>query len=452
MRKLMETVEKLDEGYFSRLATELDELYRANPNTPDANLVAFVKRKYGEEAADFFRSQIESGEYEQSLEETNDRYDPDTYECVHCGDYHCESKFGGECPKIQRDMFDESWPQEETWDEMVEYWKQSLSSSIVSKGVFTQMYDAAGQDIDELNAAIADQAESIADSYHGSGEGIGTSDQNHFVASIARSLGIDDVFGWRKPKESNNIRDLEGLDKHLALAHGMASDEEMERDKAVRGMKASKATRNAESIEEGIVKVPRGLRGEEGNPLGLTSKDAEAFINSLGPDDVVATEVVDPETGEVLDWPDQGTRRERNRKEWDREEKSRKSAEEDDYEKGYDAPYLYVGGLDKDPERAWEGIETLKYDREFTDFYNIVWKSVEDLVDDPDSYYEGDYDIGIDIPVAIKRKDGKKFNKQDRQNFDQISKIFRAATHNIAVQYVGSSNEGTVARFIPNFM
>lgn len=186
IRKLMESVELIEEGYFSRLSVDLDELYRSNPNTPDENLIAFVRRKHGDKAADFFRSQIESGEYEQSLEEG----------------------YG-----------------EETFDEMVDYWKQSLSSSIVSKGVFTQLYDAANNNIDELNSAIADQAYSIAETYHGSGEGIGSSDQNHFIMHIGQSLGIDDLFGWNKPKDSHP--------KDANWPH--ASDEEMDRDKANRG-------------------------------------------------------------------------------------------------------------------------------------------------------------------------------------------------------------------------
>ena len=37
----------------------------------------------------------------------NDKYDDETLNCKHCGDYFCTSKFGGECPKIQRDLFDE---------------------------------------------------------------------------------------------------------------------------------------------------------------------------------------------------------------------------------------------------------------------------------------------------------------------------------------------------------
>lgn len=229
MRKLMESVEQIDEGYFSRLATELDELYRANPNTPDENLIAFVGRKHGEEAADFFRSQIESGEYEQSLGEDTDAEEE-------------EFMYANPFESIDEGMFGE-----ETFDEMVDYWKGSLSRSIVSKGVFTQMYDAAGRDIDVLNREIEEEAYSIAESYHGTGDGIGSSDQNHFVANIARNLGIEDVFGWNKPK--------------------LASDEDMERDKANRGAKYGKAVRG-EGIEE----------GEEDKNLGPYEDNSEKWL------------------------------------------------------------------------------------------------------------------------------------------------------------------------------
>ena len=688
---------------------------------------------------------------------------------------------------------DENYEEERSYDDFVDYYVQDLSSSIVRKGVFQDLYKAAGNDIDVLNAAIKDEAYSIADSYYGTGEGIGTSDMNHFIQGIGKQLGVDDLFGWYKKKESVEESDEDGINTpelfdregyhlnvrkakfmpsemldgrvvlhdlenispgsgnpkiitfdDLTLAkeaakkfdgivirtdmgtyrivpNRMKSADEMERDKTNRYAKYNAAIRrnqgleedsghsifeiladsdvyhlvddleygrfdnnssyadilydyyndempydvatgdygepdewikdklmqdygdeiddiaqkmaseqlaairknaglseaddgadvatawggpyedyenyqgkkvkirstmsgehegevgtvvNAskyrdenggwqaefdvkldsgetikmypgewaydqldlvtdpygdfmldnpfegideeidpawggaveewmeyrregfrdardgvyrpeayagkakeayklgkedwvsqmaqESVQEGIVKVPRGLRYDDvvsNQDFGMTSDDAEAFVNSLGPDDTVSHEVVDPETGELLDWPDRETRRKRNQKEYDRQEKERKEREEKDHEEGYDSPYLYVSGLDKDPENAWEGIQTLKYDREFTDFYNIVWRSVreyagepEDLGADTQDWADLDYDVDIDIPVAIKRKDGKKFNKQDRQNFDWISKIFKAATGNIGVHYIGSSDNGTVARFNPTFM
>lgn len=438
-------------------------------------------------------------------------------------------------------------------DDVIQMMK-SLEHKMKSQNVWDKGVELAGSE-DNLWREIQYEAEDIMDTYRDSGEGIGTSDMNHFVRAVFRQLGEDDIWGWDKPKVKE-----EGA---------LKSDEEMERDKTNRYAKYNKAVRNVketfndwvddltapsdesehrfdhdpsfsdeepisrqvksllaqgksvicrisgasgvvydanpedgtiifkdenfgekvgfdvdsksgleiqgnvdhyaivqhtdESLEEArgqVVEVPPEFRGTDpDNSLGGTSRGVEAFLRDLGPDDSVDTEVVDPETGELLDWPTKGTRRAQGQKEYEKQEKERKEREEKDHEEGFDSPYLYVSGLDKDPENAWQGIHDLKYDREFTDFYNIVWKSVReasgepfDLGSDAEDWGELDYDVDIDIPTAIKRTDGKKFNKQDRQNFDMVSKIFRAATGNIGVQYVGSSNEGTVARFIPNFM
>lgn len=109
--------------------------------------------------------------------------------------------------------------EEESYQEMVDYWKQALSSYIVSKGVFNELYAAADRDIEKLNWAIRDEAESIANSYHGSGEGIGTSDVNHFIQAIGKSLGIDDLFGWDKPRhvKENKMDNYEHNEKLLKL-------------------------------------------------------------------------------------------------------------------------------------------------------------------------------------------------------------------------------------------
>ena len=755
MRDLIEKLQKIEEGFFSELDITLDEFKAKHPEATPVQIVAHVRRVHGNDAAKYVSDQFER---------EGDK-----------ADWLGEDEIGG-FP---------GFSEQQSYDEFVDYYVQDLSSSIVRKGVFQDLYKAAGNDIDVLNAAIKDEAYSIADSYYGTGEGIGTSDMNHFIQGIGKQLGVDDLFGWYKKKESIEESDEEGINTpelfdregyHLEVRKGkfmpndmldgrvvlhdlenispgsgnpkivtfddltlaketakkfggmvirtalktyrivpiMKDDEEMERDKAVRAMKANSAIRRQqgleedsghsifdilskedvyhliddleygnyswqtpygqklddyyedqipydvmtgdvgdpsdwikekimqdygdeidaiaaqmareqiaairknsglseensdfyqrpyeneeeflnqkvkiertasgdhvgetgvvtdidkyrgphgdwemkytvkldsgktitlypdewshdqlelvkdpmqdfmldnpfesideeidpawggaveewmeyrregfrdardgvyrpeayvgkakeayklgkedwvskmaqESIEEGVVKVPRGLRGEEGNPLGLTSQDAEDFVNSLGPDDVVSTDVVDPETGELLDWPDKGTRRELGKKQYKRDELERKEREEEEHEEGYDSPYLYVPNLHADPERAWEGIQTLKYDREFTEFYNIVWRSVREIAGVPgdfgtandEEWADLDYDVDVDVPVAIKRKDGKKFNKQDRKNFDEISKIFKAAMGNIGLHYIGSSDNGTVARFTPTFM
>jgi hypothetical protein len=548
MRDLIEKLQQIEEGAFKELQMELDNFEARKPDAAPEEVVAHIRKVMGDDAAEYVAKHVvdlQEGEEGQECKWWAMCDNPATTTEPHpiLGDVPICDRCVAKLRKIEG--LDENYEEERSYDDFVDYYVQDLSSSIVRKGVFQDLYKAAGNDIDVLNAAIKDEAYSIADSYYGTGEGIGTSDMNHFIQGIGKQLGVDDLFGWYKKKDVEEEAE-------------MKSDEEMERDKTNRYAKYNAAIRRNQGLEEdsghsifeiladsdvyhlvddleygrfdnnssyadilydyyndempydvatgdygepdewikdklmqdygdeiddiaqkmaseqlaairknaglgeAIVKVPRGLRYDDvvsNQDFGMSSDDAEAFINSLGPDDTVSHEVVDPETGELLDWPDRETRRKRNQKEYDRQEKERKEREEKDHEEGYDSPYLYVSGLDKDPENAWEGIQTLKYDREFTDFYNIVWRSVreyagepEDLGADTQDWADLDYDVDIDIPVAIKRKDGKKFNKQDRQNFDMISKIFKAATGNIGVHYIGSSDNGTVARFNPTFM
>jgi len=644
MRKLMESVEQIEEGYFSRLATEMDELYRANPNTPDENLIAFVSKKHGEEAADFFRSQIESGEYEQSLEEGDSEITylkyPEGYEPP---------------PAPKKNILDKyDWTMylpNDVLSMMDSFIHKMKSQNVWDKGV-----ELAGGE-EQLLRSTQYEAEHVMEMYRDSGEGIGTSDINHFVRSIFRDLGEDDIWGWDKPK--------------------IASDEEMERDKAVRGMKAGKAIRAGESIEEDmgavmggisglvigmlildttlypamakgngfrwspfylrklarkvyslgagddfkavqakikdttgsyrelyhlahngdmegfaqkienivgdgeldkleratrlaydkfrfdtptpresieeaeedtwagggdnnfatyedyekwigqtvkiertisgehvgetgkvikgdkyrdengswqaefeiklhsgpvitmypgewsydqfnlaydptvrpdgkydpeleeeVVEVPAGLRGEEAEVDGATSQDAERFLSGLGPDDSVDTNVVDPETGDLLDWPTKDERRKQDNDEYLRRQEIEKQSDDwiDD-----NTPWFVAFDIPPHSDKAWDRINELRFDREFTDHYDIVWKNMEDMVDDPDQYYEGDYDISVDMPVQIKRTDGEKFNSRDHKNFKGINDAFRKATYNIGVSYSGTADKGTVAHFHPSF-
>ncbi len=202
------------------------------------------------------------------------------------------------------------------------------------------------------------------------------------------------------------------------------------------------AIRKNAGLEEEVVEVPAGLRGEEGSHL--STRDAEEFIDSLGPEDSPDTEVIDPDSGDVLDWPDTATRR-------DQEERAERERQDREEEEAWDTPMLYSFDLKPHGLEAWDRIEQFRFNSEFTDHYDVEWNNIENLVDNPEQYYEGDYDIGVDIPVRISRKDGKKFDKQDRENFKQLYKIFKLATYNISVAFAGSSDDGTVAHFYPTF-
>jgi hypothetical protein len=102
-------------------------------------------------------------------------------------------------------------------------------------------------------------------------------------------------------------------------------------------------------------------------------------------------------------------------------------------------------------DRALDGLQTLRWDNKITDYYDITWKSMEDMVDDPQQYYDGDYDVSYDMPASIARTDGDKLNDEDHQNFLRLNKLFRTATYNIGVNYSGKSNNGRVAYFYPSF-
>jgi hypothetical protein len=496
MRKLMEALDTLDESYFSELDIALDELVRNNPNLSADKLVAIARSKYGQEAATFLSDKLEA---QADLDDFNNS-DPQP----HLREYE----------------------EERSYDDFVEYYVGDLSRSIVRKGVFKELYAAAGEDIDVLNAAIKDEAYSIADSYYGTGDGIGTSDMNHFIQHIGKQLGVDDVFGWYKKEEVEEEGELK-------------SDDEMERDKVKRYAKYNKAIRGREGLGEEnsdsaydayededeflgkFVKVTGGdhkgatgkvvnidwYRDENGGkqmvynvaldsgenielypsewghdqlevvedpfsefmldnpfesleeakgkgvnvpPEGFaSSEEAEKFIHDLGPDDEVDDYVVDPETGEVLFEPfmtKRGVGMDQFKSARDRVEKM-----------GTWVPSIYGANNQDD---AWEELGDLRYgNSSAAKFYNIVWRNLGDLLGSPkdlgsdaEEWEELDYDTGYDVPVAIKRKDGKKMQEEDYDNFRELASLVKHATGNISLSMMGTTDKGTVARFTPTLM
>jgi hypothetical protein len=593
MRDLINKLQKIEEGAFSDLDLELQELKARKPDATPEETVAHIRRVMGDDAAEYVAKHV------ANLKEADIEF--------------LQYPEGYEPPPAPKKSILDKYDWTMYLDNEVLSMMDSFIHKMKSQNVWDKGVELAGGE-EELLRSIQYEAEDVVESYRGTGEGIGTSDINHFVRSIFRDLGEDDIWGWDKPK--------------------MASDEEMERAKAVRGMKAGKAIRSAESIEEDdsddwlsdeeyrmikdvmaqrghephslgmsnngalmarddlapgrpaytigfngevldltydpdyvpnekemsvdqedwmldnpfegldeaeedkwapnyaqyedtekwegqtvrikhttngqhegetgkvvkadkyrdetggwqaefqiklysgpvitlypgewsydqleleydpthrpdgkynpeleeeVVEVPAGLRGEEGSDL--SGRDAEQFINSLGPEDSPDTEVIDPDSGDVLDWPDRGTRRAQR----DAEYQAQKDREE---EEAWDTPMLYTSDLKKHDDRSWDRISDFRFNAEYTDHYDVEWANIEDLVDDPQQYYEGDYDIGVDIPVKISRTDGKKFDKQDRENFKELYKLFRLATYNISVAYAGSSDEGKTAHFYPTF-
>jgi len=210
-----------------------------------------------------------------------------------------------------------------------------------------------------------------------------------------------------------------------------------------------------------VVQVPAGLRGEDSsNRLGLTSKDAENFVREIGIDDQVSHDVVDPETGELLFQT--GTTKRKETKKGNYQKLNHKDFTAGAKLREPTQPAMHSGwdwekNFEKKQDSAWELLQELRD----SDFYNVVWKNAAELVGDPaDLGAEGDdfgdlnYDVDVEVPVAIKRKDGKRFTEDDHDNFREIvSAVKKASTMgNFGISYAGTSNKGTVARFVPSFM
>jgi hypothetical protein len=179
-----------------------------------------------------------------------------------------------------------------------------------------------------------------------------------------------------------------------------------------------------------------------GGPVNVpkfdTEEEAERFVSSLGPDDTVENDVVNPETGEVLFEPGQ-TKRTMYSGQY-KDEQGRRDAIE---------PWVPTISAGRTIEDAYDCLISLRHG----DFYHVVWKNIADLVDEPDRWMDKDYDVDYEVPYLIKRKDGEKLTLDDRDNFKELERaVLRASTmQNVGIQYMGASNEGTVARFMPTF-
>ena len=198
-----------------------------------------------------------------------------------------------------------------------------------------------------------------------------------------------------------------------------------------------------------LVKVPDELSDPDPNNPQATSDDAEKFIAALGPDDEVDSYVVDPETGEVLFEPFQtkrGVGMDQFKSARDRKDKMETWV-----------PSIY--GTD-DIEDARDELVDLRYgNTSAAKFYNMVWRNLEDLLGSPEdlgsdveTWGELDYDTGIDVPVAIKRKDGKRLQEEDYDNFRELARLIKTATGNVSLSMMGTTDKGTVARFTPTLM
>ena len=133
-------------------------------------------------------------------------------------------------------------------------------------------------------------------------------------------------------------------------------------------------------------------------PNFKTEKQAYDFVKKLGPDDTTNDDVVNPLTGEVI-WKPKQTKR-------------------DIMKKGYKRDQKDAFWDDPTPMIDFFGRNDYESEREMENFYNIVYKDIADLIDKESlkTVLAGDYDPYQEIPRAISRKDGKKFDEYDVDN------------------------------------
>ena len=205
------------------------------------------------------------------------------------------------------------------------------------------------------------------------------------------------------------------------------------------------AAQNA--ISEAVVEVPAELRGSTEMTGKATSDDASEFMSDLGIDDEVSDDVVDPETGELLFQPGQTKRAEMKKG-------AHVILNRDDFVRGAKLaqPILHAGlggDFEDKQEAAWELLDELRN----SDFYNVVWRNAADLVDDPEEMMQRDYDVYVEVPVVLKRKDGLRLDSDDHDNIEEIITAVKNASTmgNIGIMYMGSTDVGTTARFTPTF-
>lgn len=76
---------------------------------------------------------------------------------------------------------------------------------------------------------------------------------------------------------------------------------------------------------------------------------------------------------------------------------------------------------------------------EMEDEYNVEFKTIEDIVDDPKGLVDGDYDVYVSIPYVVSRRDNAPFSDQDVENVDQYLDEYNAEImpQNIRLTYYG---------------
>lgn len=451
-RELQEKLQQIEESYYSRLATAIDELVVANPRLTPVQLVGKARIELGDEAAKYLSDKLETeGDFLDYDSRAPAAKNPvrkhmkghrklgeadESVVYVDTQDYEMEGYSDRGLPHV--------WTDND---------KEMDEPNDASVGAIVNIQ---GGEYDGKKAKVLDV------SGGNQKDGIWTNTFKLHLLDI--DTNIDD-FMLQNPFES--IVDISVSED--AMDH-MGEDDEYcntcwgwdEDDQQVcpdcygRNAAPGHLARGETGLEEArgtTVEVPEGLRGDGRTwyVRGLTSKDAENFIREIGIDDQVSHDVVDPETGELL-FQAGTTKRQEIKK------GNHQKLNHADFTRGAklrepESPIFHAGWDNEDYEAKMDkASETLDELRD-SDFYNVVWKEMSDLVDDPDDMADKDYDVSMVVPIAIKRKDGKRFEEEDHDNFREIVKAVKnmSTMGNTGIVYAGTTNNGTVARFTPSF-
>jgi len=456
-RELQEKLQQIEESYYSRLATAIDELVAANPKLTPVQLVGKARIELGDEAAKYLSDKFESeGDFLD--------YDSRAPAAKNPVRKHMKGlrKLGeGDVVPFPTTVPYEKATKIMTTDEYyqqrnnfpphdVDFNQEPNTAYVHFKGDYS---DAADWDSVEEDANVHTEdpiSQQIA-SLLAQGKQV--------ISNIAGAMGrvtkTDGRFVYiRHPGRQEGVTSFDS-DPKVKLVGGIDHyriTKDYGDDQGILGQVAR--NEDLDEARGNTVEVPAGLRGEGYDKTGdATSNDAENFIRELGIDDQIDTEVVDPETGEVL-FNTGTTKRQEGKK------GNYQKLNHADFTRGAklrepEAPIMH-GGWDgeKDFEKAQDTAWELLNDLRDSDFYHVVWRPVGDVdMDTGDEDAFQDYDTEYEVPVAIKRKDGKKLDSDDHDNMREIVRAVKngSTMQNTGVQYVGMSGNGTVARFVPSF-
>ena len=367
-RKLQAKLEQIDESYHSRLAAAIDDLVTNNPNVEPVKLVAMVRAQFGDNAAKYLSDQLEDEgdflDYDPQARAANipirkhmkkyaashpsdanwphpveeDEYSDDEFDQTFVPD-DIHAKIVADMSKMLPGYEPGAYgPGDEDNQYRVLAWNNDTDHEIEMlfnldtmslegsedhfnlSNPFEGIEESFGDWIDDLTTP-SDESEHRLDhdpSFTNE-EPISQQVKNLLAQGksvISRIAGASGVVYSANPEDGTIIF----KDQNFGEKVGFKVDEKEGLEIKGNIDHYSIVQFADESIDEGvadwmkrlgeaIIEVPPELRGDSKLTGNATSADVEKFLSDLGPDDDVSHDVVDPETGELLDWPTTGLHR-----------------------------------------------------------------------------------------------------------------------------------------------